>query len=53
VRLAIPLPSSHVLGPQMVAKVERILEVLLAVSAVVVLIAIVVFELLVAVKQLW
>ena len=49
-RLAIPLPSSHVLGPQMVAKIGRVLEVLVAVGAVVVLIAIVVLELLIAIK---
>ena len=53
-RLAIPLPSNHVLvlGPQVLVKVGRILEDLLAVGAVVVLIAIVLLELLVAVKRL-
>ena len=48
--LTVPLPSSHVLSSQMVAKVGRVLEVLPAVGAVVVLIAIVVLELLVATK---
>ena len=49
-RLAVPLFTSHMLSPEMVAKIGRVLEVLVAVGAVVVLITIVVLELLVAIK---